>query len=133
MKRIPYFIAFVAINISMLWNGLIAQEIEKDSHPGKFYTVEKNYDSSNVDGYNLYIPNSCTKDSKAFPVIVFLQGGLGVGGRVDAIFNWELPKELKATKKLGNELNELKLNTFIYVMPHISDGQFYENIDAIKK
>ena len=85
MKQLPYFIAFVAINISILWNGLMAQDIEKDAHPGKFYTIEKSYENSNVDGYNLYIPNSCTNDSKAFPVIVFLQGGLGVGGSVDAI------------------------------------------------
>jgi len=133
MKQLPYFIAFVAINISILWNGLIAQDIKKDAHPGKFYTVEKSYENSNVDGYNLYIPNSCTNDSKAFPVIVFLQGGLGVGGRVDAIFNWELPKELKETRELGSELKELKLNTFIYVMPHISSGQYYENVDAIKE
>lgn len=133
MKQLPYFIAFVAINISILWNGLMAQDLQKDSHPGKFYTVEKSYENSNVDGYNLYIPNSSTNDSKAFPVIVFLQGGLGVGGSVDAIFNWELPKELKETRELGSELKELKLNTFIYVMPHISYGQFYENVDAIKK
>jgi predicted peptidase len=133
MKQFPYFIAFVAINISFLWNGLIAQDIKKDAHPGKFYTVEKSYENSNVDGYNLYIPNSCTNDSKAFPIIIFLQGGLGVGGRVDAIFNWELPKELKETRELGSELKELKLNTFIYVMPHISSGQYYENADAIKE
>lgn len=133
MKQLNYFITFVAINILVISNGLNAQNIEKDTHPGKFYTIEKSYKNSNVDGYNLYIPNSCTNESMAFPIIVFLQGGLGVGGKVDAIFNWELPKELKETKDLGSELNVLKLNTFIYVMPHISKGQFYENVDAIRK
>ncbi len=133
MKQLPYFIALVAINISILGNGLIAQDVKKDSHPGKFHTIEKSYGNSRVDGYNLYIPNSYTTNSKAFPVIVFLQGGLGVGGKVDAIFNWELPKELKEAKEVGTELKELKFNTFIYVMPHISDGQFFENVDAIKE
>jgi predicted peptidase len=132
MKQLS-LITFVAVNLSIIGNALIAQDLEKGSHPGKFYTIEKKYENSNVDGYNLYIPNSYTNGSKAFPVIVFLQGGLGVGGRVDAIFNWELPKELKETKDLGSELKELKLNTFIYVMPHISNGEFYENVDVIKK
>lgn len=132
MKQIHRITLFILINIAAAGNVLIAQHSEKESHPGTFYTVNKNYDNSNLDGYNLYIPNSCTKDSKAFPLIVFLQGGLGVGGKVDAIFNWELPKELKETKKLKNELDSLKLNTFIYVMPHISRGQFYTNEEAIK-
>lgn len=133
MRKLDYFIAFVVINLSILSNSILAQKIEKKSQPGKIYTIEKNYKSSNIDGYNLYIPNSCTDDSKAFPVIVFLQGGLAVGGKVDIIFNWGLPKDLKETKELGSELNDLKLNTFIYVMPHISSGQFYENVDAIKE
>ncbi len=133
MKQLNYLITFVAINISIIGNALIAQDLENVSHPGKCYTIEKSYENSNIDGYNLYIPNSCTNDSKAFPVIVFLQGGLGVGGKVDVIFNWELPKELKETKELGSELKELKLNTFVYVMPHISKGNFYENVDAISK
>ncbi|MEM9687652.1 MAG: hypothetical protein AAF934_12145 [Bacteroidota bacterium] len=132
MKLINRIILFILINIATAGNVLIAQHSEKESHPGKFYTVNKNYDDSNLDGYNLYVPNSCTNDSKAFPLIVFLQGGLGVGGKVDAIFNWELPKALKETKGLKNELDSLKLNTFIYVMPHISRGQFYTNEEAIK-
>lgn len=133
MKQLNYFIAFVAINISIIGNVSIAQDLKIDSHPGKSYTIERNFENSNVDGYNLYIPNSCTNDSKSFPVIVFLQGGLGVGGKVEAIFNWSLPKELKETKELGSELKELKLNTFVYIMPHISKGQFYQTVDAIKK
>ncbi len=133
MKHLKYCIALIEINILIIGGSLLAQDLNENLHPGKFYTIEKSYENSNVDGYNLYVPNSNANDSKAFPLIVFFQGGLGVGGRVDAIFNWELPKELKETKELGSELDELKLNTFIYVMPHISRGQFYENVNAIKE
>jgi predicted peptidase len=107
------------------------QHADEDSHPGKFYTIEKEYKDSNVDGYNLYIPNSCTSDSKRYPLIVFLQGGNAVGGKVDGIYNWELPKELRKQGDLNSELNQLRLDTFVFLMPHISQGQFYENADAI--
>lgn len=130
MKKLSLLVLLISI-FSNLGNVLLAQEEEKNTHPGKFYTIEKKYENSRVDGYNLYIPGSYTEESNPFPVIVFLQGGLGVGGRVDAIFNWELPKELKESEGINNELDELKLNTFIYIMPHISQGQFYENTDAI--
>lgn len=133
MIPLRWSIALVVITASVLSNGLLAQVPERDTHPGKFYTIEKRYENSNVDGYNLYVPDSYTSGPKGFPVIVFLQGGLGVGGRVDSIFNWELPKELKKPKQLGSELNELKMNTFIYIMPHISQGQFYEHVDALKQ
>jgi predicted peptidase len=99
---------------------------QSDSFPGNFFTVEKVYINSTVDGYNIYIPKSCTPDSKKFPVIVFLQGGLGVGGRVDVIYNWELPKTLLEIRDFNSELNKLRLNTFVIIMPHLSDGQFYD-------
>jgi len=104
-----------------------------DSHPGNFYTIETNFPSSTIDGYNLYIPKSCTDESDPFPVLVFLQGGLGVGGNVDVIYNWALPKILRETNELKSELDQLRLNTFIVLMPHISNGQFYENEIAINE
>lgn len=104
----------------------------KADHPGTFFTMEKQYPDSQVDGYNMYVPNSCTSGSEACPLIVFLQGGLGVGGKVEAIFNWELPKELKEARDPDSALGQLKLNTFVYVMPHISSGEFYNNVEAIQ-
>lgn len=106
------------------------QEEELD-HPGTFLTIEKQFPNSQVDGYNLYIPRSCTAASKPFPLIVFLQGGFGIGGKVDAIFKWELPKELKETYTLASELDQLKLNTFVYVMPHITSGEYYHGTAGI--
>lgn len=102
-----------------------SQSFKNDSHPGNFYTIEKKYSYSYIDGYNIYVPKSCTPESEAFPVIVFLQGGLAVGGKVDTILNWGLPKILKETSDIKSELDNLRLNTFVFIMPHLSSMQFY--------
>lgn len=108
-----------------------AEQQEEFDHTGTFLTIEKQFSNSQVDGYNLYIPRSCTAASKPFPLIVFLQGGFGIGGKVEAIFKWELPKELKETYTLASELDQLKLNTFVYVMPHITSGEYYHGTAGI--
>ncbi|MEM7659750.1 MAG: PHB depolymerase family esterase [Bacteroidota bacterium] len=104
-------------------------------HPsiGTITTVEKQYGDSHLDGYNLYFPPAYEEKGPEFPLIVFFQGGLGVGGEVDAIFQWELPKDLKSATEIKTELDELKLNTFVYLLPHISEGQFYQNTEEIQQ
>lgn len=114
--------------------GTSEQNTEQEEvldHPGTFLTIEKQFPNSQVDGYNLYIPRSCTATAKPFPLIVFLQGGFGIGGKVEAIFKWELPKELKEGKGIETELEQLKLNTFVYVMPHIRTGEYYHGTAGI--
>ena len=105
----------------------------QEEHPGDFFTVEKTFDNSNIDGYNLYVPKSNIRQSDPFPLLIFFQGGLGVGGKVEKIYNWALPKMLKDRASLDTELDTLLLNTFVILMPHISSGQFYTNEDAIKE
>jgi predicted peptidase len=136
MSAHPFFQLLFAIFLVSIGCGNPASTSESTDdtdHPGTFHTIEKKYGQSQLDGYNLYVPRSCTADSAPFPVIVFLQGGLGVGGKVRAILNWELPKELKETRGLDSEINQLKLNTFVYVMPHLSQGEFYFNVGALLK
>ncbi len=97
-------------------------------HPGTFETVLKQYPNSQIDGYNLYFPPAYEDhQDSTFPLIVFLQGGLGIGGRVEDLFKWELPRELRETTDISTELGQLKLNTFVYVMPHISAGEYYHS------
>ena len=103
-----------------------------DDHPGKFLVIRKNYNNSNIDGYNLYVPKSCNKDSDAFPVIVFLQGGLGVGGDVSKIMNWGLPKMIREVEDLSAEIDQLRANTFVLIMPHMIGGQFYDHPESIE-
>ncbi len=124
------------LSIGLLGCGAPTQtekQEEKPAHPGTFLTVEKQFPESQVDGYNLYIPRTCTVESEPFPLIVFLQGGFGIGGKVEAIFNWELPKELKEKHVLESELDTLKLNTFVYVMPHITSGEYYHGTAGIQQ
>ncbi|MEL7119941.1 MAG: prolyl oligopeptidase family serine peptidase [Bacteroidota bacterium] len=132
MKSYLYFSLVAIFALLMITNCSSGQV--NDDHPGKFLVIRKNFSNSNIDGYNLYVPNSCTKDAEAFPVIVFLQGGLGVGGDVSKIMNWGLPMKIKETKELKTEIDQLRANTFVVIMPHMIGGQFYdhpESIDAI--
>ena len=107
---------------------------EKAVHPGTFQTIEKKYPNSAVDGYNLYFPPAYeAHPDTMLPLIVFLQGGLSVGGWVGDIFKWELPRELKESADISSELGQLKRNTFIYVMPHIARGEYYLYVDAFEQ
>jgi len=125
--------ALLTAVLLLLPQAMVAENTAPVARPGQFITVEKRFGTSNVDGYNLYVPDSYTSASPGLPVIVFLQGGLAVGGKVDSVLNWELPRQLKRSTEISTELDQLRLNTFIYIMPHISSGQFYEHPDAMEQ
>jgi len=134
VKALVYTVTGVLFYMTIAGCGESSKAIKSEAsqdHPGTFLSIEKQFSNSQVDGYNLYIPRSCTADSKPFPLIVFLQGGFGIGGKVEAILKWELPKELKESTALETELEQLKLNTFVYVMPHISTGEYYHSTVGI--
>lgn len=101
--------------------------------PGKIQSLSKVYVGSNIDGYNIYVPSSCTEDSEPYPVIVFLQGGLGVGGPVRKLLQWALPMKIGKTNGIQSELDELRANSFVVVMPHIFEGQFYDHPETIEE
>jgi predicted peptidase len=105
------------------------QSTNLNSQNGTALTIETDYKNSTIDGYNVFVPNSYNSNSKAFPIIIFLQGGLGVGGKINKIFNWALPKLLLENQ--DKQLNDV-LDDFIYVMPHLEKDQFYNNENAIK-
>ena len=101
-------------------------------HPGAIYTITKEYRNSDIDGYNLYVPKSCSKGSKKCPVLVFLQGGKGVGGAVEKLMKWGLPNKILTSTSVDTELDKYMRDTFIVVMPHIDGGQFFENEPAMR-
>ncbi|MEL7532133.1 MAG: hypothetical protein AAFN10_12525 [Bacteroidota bacterium] len=124
---------FLLLSISLLGALLLPQAPTPiaDTSTGDFYLVEKEYEDTNVDGYNLYVPKSCSDSSEAFPVIMFFHGGSSVGGaKVDVVYERNLAKYLKETSGLETELKQLRLNTFVYIIPHISQGQFYHGTAA---
>lgn len=112
-------ITFFSVSVVLGYNSIHSQT----GVIGDFYTVEKDFSNSSIDGYNVYVP---TNHSKPLPIIVFLQGGLGVGGEVGAIFNWELPHYMKTRDSIVAPVDDYIFNKFIFLMPHISEGQFYD-------
>jgi len=132
MRKLIFLLSTSIFFFALQISDLLSQPSVEADHPGLFHTIEKEYPNSRIDGYNLYIPKSYEASKENFPVIVFLQGGLGVGGDVDRIFNWGIAKMLVTTQSIKTELDRLRANTFIYVMPHIEQGQFYENSAAIE-
>lgn len=98
---------------------------------GTFITVEFGNVNQNIDGYNLYVPHSSKQSDTPYPVLIFLQGGLGVGGDVDKIYNWGLPKLIKQGTALDSQVNKYLLDTFIVLMPHIATGNFYSKPESI--
>jgi len=133
MKFSFLFLLFLAATLVSPITNHAQESDDSQGKYGQFFTIEKAFRNQSIDGYNLYVPNSCTEDSDAYPILVFLQGGLGVGGPVDKIFNWALPKMIKDGNSLDSELDRYLLDTFIVVMPHISGGEFFEGQGAIKR
>ncbi len=97
--------------------------------PGKFVTVAKKFDRGIIDGYMLYLPKSYDpKSEKPYPVIMYLQGGQAVGGKIDEVACIGLPKLLKEDlwKESEFEFARFIKDTFIVVCPHMTKGSFDE-------
>ncbi|MBX2827408.1 MAG: hypothetical protein KTR22_04565 [Flavobacteriaceae bacterium] len=108
------------------------QELPK-GHPGSLITITQDYGSGTMDGYNLYVPNSCSNATEKYPVLVFLQGGLGVGGEVDKLLQWALPQMIMEDSSLTSDLDRYLRDTFVVVMPHIDGGEFFRNEATMRK
>lgn len=125
------FVIALVFTVSFAVSVTAQSKIEK-APTGIFYTFQIPDASENMDGYNIYIPTVCNAPNRNCPVLVFLQGGLGVGGEIEKIYNWALPKMLKEGQTGNKELDKLRLETFIVIMPHIRTGQFFESIETLR-
>ena len=97
--------------------------------PGKFVKVAKKYPGGIIDGYMLYLPKSFDAASnKPYPVIMFLQGGQAVGGKIESVASDGLPEILKNDlwKESEFEFARFIKDTFIVVCPHMIKGKFDE-------
>ena len=119
--------------------------------PGEIVPVHGSYTDGVVDGYSLYLPESYAGTSDAWPMIVFLTGGCGVGGKIEAMTQWGVPELIKKRKKRSRKQgshkpgsrertyhDELLLDTFVVVAPHMTEGafadrQFYDQEEAIRE
>ncbi len=107
--------------------------------PGKIAAIKGEFPGDVIDGYVLYLPKSYDRNMnklKKYPVLIFLQGGLGVGGEVIDLANWGLLKSIKESSDLDEEIDQYRLDSFIVVGPHMKEGsfedrQFYNQGEAI--
>lgn len=125
------FPQLISLFLLFLTASGLAQIKSDKNQTGSFYTFEIEDAHENMDGYNVYIPKACEDKDGGCPVLIFLQGGLGVGGEIDVIYDWALPKMLKDGSTGNAELDQLRLETFIVVMPHIESGQFYQYQESL--
>lgn len=99
--------------------------------PGEFVTVKRSGLGKNIDGYTVYLPESYAKNAAPFPVILYLQGGLGVGGEVSVVNQWGLPELVSKHRQEENELSRLIRDQFVIISPHIVDGDYFEDVSAM--
>ena len=112
-----------------------AQALEKTSgepRPGAMVPIEIE-DGGNIDGYTLYLPVSYDAESdERYPIILYLQGGYGVGGPVASLSDWGLPRLIRDENDLDSERNRLLLDTFVVVSIHIQDGNYYDQPEVVE-
>ena len=89
-------------------------------------------DGENIDGYTLYLPISYD-GTKDYPVILYLSGGYSVGGPITNNNDWGLPRLLRDEDDLESERNQLLLDSFIVISPHIQDGDYDDHPDVISR
>lgn len=110
--------------------------IRKTSGPpraGGLATVKLEPNGSNIDGYTLYLPESHDKHDGTFAVLVYLQGGYGVGGEIGNINDWGLPRLIRDENDLSIERNKLLLDSFIVVSPHIQKGDYHDHPEVVRQ
>lgn len=113
---------FLIILFSLISNTTFSQKIK--AQPGEFVTFTKSYTDGVIDGYTFYLPKSYTKKAKKYPIILFLQGGSAVGGDIDVVNGWGIPKLIAEETDLSTKRNQYVLDSFIVVSPHMTEGSF---------
>ncbi len=104
----------------------IGQNFQPRLAPGKSTVIKYNDPTGVIDGYNIYLPVNYKAKGKQYPILVFLQGGLGVGGAIADINQWGLPRLISEESDLSTERNQYLLDSFIVVSPHMTEGDFSE-------
>ena len=125
---------FVLLVICLGTLSAVAQQVSPVK-PGEISIIQRTYPQRGIDGYTLYLPQSYTVQSGDYPILMFLHGGLGVGGAVEKVNEQPLLQLLLNEEKIPVGVKPYLQDSFIVVSPHIAEGgQFYqypEDIQAI--
>lgn len=90
-----------------------------------FQIVEGDFSGKIIDGYMFHLPINLDK-KKSYPLLFSLSGGGSVGGKVEVLTNWGIPKKIANQKENTPLLNSYLLDSFIVVAPHMKEGEFKE-------
>lgn len=120
MKKTP--LVFLTFLFSFIAFSTFGQKTKAE--PGQIVTVTQSYTDGVIDGYTFYLPISYSKKAKKYPIILFLQGGSAVGGEIDVVNGWGIPKLIAAETDLSTKRNQYVLDSFIVVSPHMTEGSF---------
>lgn len=94
--------------------------------PGEMVIIEGDYFGDPIDGYNLYLPKTYPSSFQSYPILIYLCGGSSVGGEIDVVKRWPIPKLLVEESDMSLERNQYALDSFIVVAPHMKAGPFRE-------
>ena len=131
-------LAFFSVVVTPLSAQPNVPSLPVEPKPGVLAAIAEDFPGGGLDGYLLYLPRSFAEDpTRQWPVIMFLQGGLAVGGELPVIANWGIPKLLHEGAAEEGELHSLLFDEIIFVAPHLTaEGRqghsFYRNAPAIE-
>ena len=109
-----------------------SEAISESGIPGKFVTVPIPNIVKNIDGYTIYLPESYSNDSTPYPMILYLQGALAVGGEIRQVNDWGLTRLVSECQGRDDELAQLLRDRFIIVSPHVQRGEYHEDLTTIR-
>ena len=106
--------------------------------PGEMRTINQSYIDGVIDGFTVYLPSVYNEEDRSYPMLIFLHGGLGVGGSVDVVNEQPLPQLILNAKDNSLERNPFLRDSFVVVSPHLTAGsfrnrQFYNQEEAIRE
>jgi predicted peptidase len=104
--------------------GYSQNQTLKGVKEGVVTEIRGSYNDGSIDGYLLYLPRTFDA-KKEYPVLIFLQGGLGVGGTPMQVISWGIPKVLN-DPSVPFKGDHLLRDSFIVVSPHMIEGPFRE-------
>lgn len=102
------------------------QKFDPEAEAGKFHIVQKPFPGGAIDGYSLYIPESYAENGEKRAVLIFLHGGLGVGGVVAKVNQQPLPELIVKAAGGSAEKDAYLRDSFLVVSPHLSFGNYAE-------
>jgi predicted peptidase len=123
MKTQVFFILTWLITISSS-NYLQGQNSKQSPQAGMQVCMKEGLVGNILDNYWVYLPRTF-KTEKKIPILVFLQGGLGVSNDSTSVIRYGVDK-YTFMDNANKELDSYVKDSFIIINPHLIAGDFWE-------